>query len=342
MKKHAFFICLFVCLVAVSAAAQQIEGCTYSVNFVCGKPDAEQLVKGYYLTAISVHNPTDQNCKFEKNFAVALPNQRPGPMTNFIEGRLGPYQAMEIDCPEIRDRLKKIQYEAEFLKGFVLIKSDVKLNVTAIYSAAGDRDMVESLHVEKIVPRCNSNDQNGSGNPNGCEPIPKEGQQCLWRVSKNAGIKIKRDTPPAYKCGTGATKKCRTEAIFTLTDHQNCDESSALIPDSSVIRVTGHEILRDDATGVFTGTFDLFNMAGNKLGAGDVYILSRVGTHRHPVSSQECESCDPRGHSEGYLCGKIRHKRQTYYLYCQIALLGWYPQIVVRAPAATFEGVLVK
>ena len=122
----------------------------YAVKFVCGRADGEVLARGEYLTAVNVHNPTNKDIEFRKKFAIALPRQQPGPVTEFASTRLGPDEALEIDCPDIRERTGDA---ADLLKGFVIIESDVELDVVAVYTAAGADRQVETLHIERVSPR---------------------------------------------------------------------------------------------------------------------------------------------------------------------------------------------
>jgi hypothetical protein len=41
----------------------------------------------------------------------------------------------------------------EFLKGFVVIESDIDLDVVGVYTAAGDDGQVRALEVERVRPR---------------------------------------------------------------------------------------------------------------------------------------------------------------------------------------------
>ena len=122
----------------------------YAVKFVCGRADGEVLARGEYLTAVNVHNPTNKDIEFRKKFAIALPRQRPGPVSEFTSTRLGPDEALEIDCPDIRERTG---VETDFLKGFVIIESNVELDVVAVYTAAGADREVETLHLERVPAR---------------------------------------------------------------------------------------------------------------------------------------------------------------------------------------------
>lgn len=121
----------------------------HAVVFVCGKPDEGIAAPGAYSTAINVHNPTEVAVAFRKKFAVGLPEQRSGRITEFIPGRLGPDAAMEIDCPEIMKRTDT----PDFVKGFAVIESDVELDVVAVYTAANRDGTVSTMDVERAVPR---------------------------------------------------------------------------------------------------------------------------------------------------------------------------------------------
>ena len=57
-------------------------------------------------------------------------------MSKFRDAKLGPVEALEIDCPDIH---KLAEYEADFMKGFVVIESETELDVVAVYTAAGGR-----------------------------------------------------------------------------------------------------------------------------------------------------------------------------------------------------------
>ena len=136
-------------LLPVLCGAQGVAPYTYAVKFVCGEGDGKILSKAYYKTAINVCNPTDTKMGFRKKFSVALPKETAGPVSDFVEGRLGPYESLEIDCPDIRNHLK---LDWEFLKGFVIIESKVKLNIVAVYTVADLDGEVKSIDVEQVHP----------------------------------------------------------------------------------------------------------------------------------------------------------------------------------------------
>lgn len=126
----------------------------YAVKFMCGQWESEALAPGKYFTAINVHNPTDGDVIFRYKVAVALSPGEQGPKSDFAYLPLGSDLALEIDCPVIMDILRKIPYEKEFAKGFVVIETDVELDVVAVYTAAGGRErQVVSIHMERVAPR---------------------------------------------------------------------------------------------------------------------------------------------------------------------------------------------
>jgi hypothetical protein len=125
-------------------------GFQYAVKFVCGKSEGYVVAPGKYWTAINVHNPTSDAVEFGKKFAVALPGQEAGPVSETFGNKLGPDEALEIDRADI---LERAGAREDFLKGFVVIKCDVELDVVAVYTAAGMDGEVKTLHIERVPPR---------------------------------------------------------------------------------------------------------------------------------------------------------------------------------------------
>ncbi len=122
----------------------------YAVKFVCGKSAGGIVAPGTYFTAINVHNPLYTDVRFRVKVAVGLPGLKPGPVSKFHAARLGPDEALEIDCPDIH---KLAEHSAEFMKGFVVIESETELDVVAVYTAAGRDGQVETLHTERVPAR---------------------------------------------------------------------------------------------------------------------------------------------------------------------------------------------
>ena len=122
----------------------------YAVKFVCGKPEEPVVAPGEYFTAINIHNPTESVIPFRFKVARALPIRHgPQPPSGFFDLKLGPDEALEIDCPDIMERGQI----GGFGKGFVVIESDIDLDVVAVYTAAGGDGQVVSIHMERVPAR---------------------------------------------------------------------------------------------------------------------------------------------------------------------------------------------
>jgi hypothetical protein len=120
----------------------------YVVKFICGKSGGEIVAPGRYYTAINVQNLSDQGIRFRKRFSIALPGEMAGPVSGYFMARLGPYEALEIDCGDI---YKHTQSSAAFIKGFAILESREPLEVVAVYTAAGAEEFVETLEIERVV-----------------------------------------------------------------------------------------------------------------------------------------------------------------------------------------------
>jgi hypothetical protein len=131
-------------------AAERPPGFQYAAKFVCGRAESPMVAPGTYYTAINVHNPSERAVVLRKKIAVALPGERPGPVSRFFDAKLGPDEAFEIDCPDI---LKHARARSGFLKGFAVIESDTELDVVAVYTAAGATRQVETLDIERVPAR---------------------------------------------------------------------------------------------------------------------------------------------------------------------------------------------
>ena len=128
----------------------------YAVKLICGKSDGKILAPGVYSTAVNVHNPTYTTVGFRVKVAVALPGLQPGPVSGFCNAKLGPDEALEIDCPDIFDPeifVFPTPIRRGFIKGFVVIESEIELDVVAVYTAAGATKQVETLHTERVPAR---------------------------------------------------------------------------------------------------------------------------------------------------------------------------------------------
>jgi hypothetical protein len=131
----------------------------YAVKFICGPSPGEIIARGSYFTAINVHNPGEEPVHLRWKVAVALPGLEPGPVSKFSTAELGPDEAFEIDCADVRCPVRR---RDSFLKGFVVIQSaKAELDVVAVYTAAGATDQVETLFIERVRPRARASEPRG-------------------------------------------------------------------------------------------------------------------------------------------------------------------------------------
>jgi len=158
MKRSTLFLGTFTSLIVVllSLAAPSVQAqrpvtlSTYAAKFVCGKGDPKIISEGQYFTNINVHNPSPFNrAVYIKRFAIALPDEKPGKISNFFGAFLGPDEAMTIDCENI---YKHTQVPSgQFLEGFVLIYALTELDVVSVYTAGHSE--VETVHTERVPVR---------------------------------------------------------------------------------------------------------------------------------------------------------------------------------------------
>jgi len=135
----------------------------YAAKVVCGlqrDPRVMRLVRGFYGTAVNIHNPSDEPVAFRKKLALTFPpeEQKPGKIIPIARDRLGPDEALEVDCEDVLKEAFDGQFPTPYIKGFVVVQSADQLDVTAVYTAAGlDREgeltSVTSIDVESILGR---------------------------------------------------------------------------------------------------------------------------------------------------------------------------------------------
>jgi hypothetical protein len=136
--------------------AQFAEIFQYAAKLVCGKSTGKIVAPGEYFTAVNVHNPTYKTVGLRAKVAVALQGLQSGSISEFHDAELGPDGALEIDCPDIfNPEIFKFSEPIKrgFLKGFVVIESEVELDVVAVYTAVGSEKLVETMHMERVPAR---------------------------------------------------------------------------------------------------------------------------------------------------------------------------------------------
>jgi hypothetical protein len=121
----------------------------YATKVVCGESAGDVVARGMYFTAVNVHNPNRATVRFRWKVAVGRPGAKPGPISPFLDARLRPDEALEIDNADILKRFKATR----FLKGFVVIESGLELDVVAVYTAGTEKGQVTSLHTERVPAR---------------------------------------------------------------------------------------------------------------------------------------------------------------------------------------------
>jgi len=129
----------------------------YAAKFLCGLSDGREVVPGFYLTAINIHNPNEVIVRFRWKVAVALPIGQSGTITQLVDARLVADGAVEIDCEQLREIVTAARPPEDppppFLKGFVVLEAECELDVVAVYTAMGDSQTIESLHTERVPAR---------------------------------------------------------------------------------------------------------------------------------------------------------------------------------------------
>ncbi|MEP6741938.1 MAG: hypothetical protein ABJB61_05520 [bacterium] len=156
MKRSILVASLLVSLVFVSvplatnAQGSRLTLFLYAAKFVCGKADEKIASPGQYFTAINVHNasPTTKAI-YIKRFAIALPEEKPGKISEFARGTLGPDEAMLIDCENIYRHTGVPS--GQFLEGYALLYALSELDVVSVYTAGHSE--VETLHTERVPAR---------------------------------------------------------------------------------------------------------------------------------------------------------------------------------------------
>lgn len=103
-----------------------------------------------YFTSVNVHNPNSESVAFRTKFAIAYGHEREGPISEYVDTKLGPDGAFEIDCPNIIEHSRATH---DFVTGFVVIESPAPLDVVAVYTAAGRDQFVQAMEIERISPR---------------------------------------------------------------------------------------------------------------------------------------------------------------------------------------------
>lgn len=176
------------------------EAFEYAAKLVCGlQPNSKdmRLVRGFYGTAINIHNPHEKTIEFKKKLALTFPpdEQKPGKVIPIARDKLGPDEALEVDCMDVHRKVFPNGFPERYIKGFIVVQSPVSLDVTAVYTAAGLDEQsqvtsVTSVDVEQIRGRKKGESDTGKcpdlvirdiGRPS--VSCPGGGGTCVTKVS---------------------------------------------------------------------------------------------------------------------------------------------------------------
>lgn len=136
----------------------------YAAKLACGvqrDPKDMRLARGFYASTINIHNPKRKAVTLSKRLALSFPpgEERPGEVFTIARQEiLGPDQALEVDCNEVRERFFAGGFSAGYIEGFVVVESSDSLDVVGVYSTAAlDRDGVvttqSGIAVERVPER---------------------------------------------------------------------------------------------------------------------------------------------------------------------------------------------
>jgi hypothetical protein len=146
------------------AQAGQQQIVSYAAKFVCGvtSPDVD-VVKGFYRTAINIHNPHFFPVRFRKKAVEARPERETarGRISPYHREVLGPDEAMYVDCDDI-DLLFGIPPSPNraHWEGFVVLEvipetglPRPSLDVVGKYTARPIAGGVSSEDIERVTPK---------------------------------------------------------------------------------------------------------------------------------------------------------------------------------------------
>ncbi len=136
----------------------------YASKIICGPqmdPKNMRLARGFYATAINIHNPNPKGVAFFKKLALTFPpgEQRPGQIIPIGKDKLRHDEALETDCMDIHQKIFPDGFPSPgYIKGFVVIQSREPLDVIAVYTMAtlNHKDEIvdhSSIDVERVNER---------------------------------------------------------------------------------------------------------------------------------------------------------------------------------------------
>lgn len=137
----------------------------YAAKFICGDQrdaDGLRLVRGRYATTINIHNASAAETVLQKRLSLAFPpaQQRPGAVHPIAWDWLRDDQSLKTDCDDVRTRIFEGSFPADYIEGYLTIRSTGPLDVTGVYTTADLRNGApggtlthSSIDVEQITER---------------------------------------------------------------------------------------------------------------------------------------------------------------------------------------------
>jgi hypothetical protein len=122
----------------------------YAVKFICtaNVPGTSQttdaFVAGSYQTAVNIHNPQRSKARIRKKIASPIG------ISKFLETTIEPDGVERVTCGQVRDFGLHLIHGFE---GFLVIESDLSLDVIAVYTAAPNGGQVSTMDVQRINER---------------------------------------------------------------------------------------------------------------------------------------------------------------------------------------------
>lgn len=153
----------------------------------------------------------------------------------------------------------------------------------------------------------------GAAGAYGADPFPPEEipgidhtrDLCMWRINKSFDGNAEGLFWRMYDCRTGSTSIHRTTITLRLLSNDGdgeggCDQEVPPVPKNMLLEASGMTIHRQDGLAHFTGGVKLKDGAtGPVLFEGTLELIARIGTHQALG-----ESCDEKGHMEGWIVAR--------------------------------------
>lgn len=130
--------------------ATATEGFVYPAKFVCGSiagpnsgedshlfPAAEEppVKPSNYATTINIVNPTDEPIEVGAQGSIAVGGGFEGAVSPEAGFELEPRQSMKLSCRDIVELFEEDVSSAQFLDGFVTIRTQRQVGVSGVYTA---------------------------------------------------------------------------------------------------------------------------------------------------------------------------------------------------------------